>query len=284
MAKGRFVSKQITIDKKVNDLKDPWSMLGFTWMIPHADCEGRVYGDPAVLKSLIFPRQNGNITIQQIEDMACDWHNAGLIIYYEDDSDRYIQLINFEKHQTGLRKDREPESIIPGFNPDKCRIVSGKNRVKLSEVKLIKSISEVEEEVEYPSLLHPNLSNYEFQNSDNLLLDDIFLQVTGFLPSKEKDNIRKTIMLIADREKIPINVKNKPKIADVLRPYFLEMCRRKNKSGQPYSRNGLFWLLEWAAVGEIPEIYEAKTKTESIADKNAKILQDAIEKYEAENG
>jgi hypothetical protein len=143
---------------------------------------------------------------------------------------------------------------------------------------------DTEEETDTPPLLHPNLSDYEFQNADNINIDDIFLQVTGFLPSKEKDNIRKTIMLIADRENIPINPKNKPKVADILRPYFLEMCRRKNKSGQPYSRNGLFWLLEWAMVGEIPPIYEAKTKTESIADNNAKILQEAIDKYEAENG
>jgi hypothetical protein len=136
MAKGRFVSKQITIDKKVNDLKDPWSMLGFTWMIPHADCEGRLYGDPSVLKSIIFPRQNGNISVDEVEKMACDWHNAGLVIYYEDDCDRYIQLVNFEKHQSGLRKDREPASAIPCFNPETCRIIAGLNRVKLSEVKL----------------------------------------------------------------------------------------------------------------------------------------------------
>jgi hypothetical protein len=142
MAKGRFVSKQITIDKKVNDLKDPWSMLGFTWMIPHADCEGRLYGDPSVLKSIIFPRQNGLVTIEQVEQMACDWHNIGLIIYYEDDCDRYIQLINFEKHQTGLRKDREPASVIPGFNPDNCRIIAGLNQVKLSI-----SLSEVKDKL-----------------------------------------------------------------------------------------------------------------------------------------
>jgi hypothetical protein len=284
MAKGRFVSKQITIDKKVNDLKDPWSMLGFTWMIPHADCEGRLYGDPSVLKSVIFPRQNGNISVEEVEKMACDWHNAGLVIYYEDDCDRYIQLVNFEKHQTGLRKDREPASVIPRFNPETCRIIAGLNQVKLSLSEVKDKLSQEEVEGETPLLLHPNLSDYEFQNADNINIDDIFLQVTGFLPSKEKDNIRKTIMLIADRENIPINPKNKSKVADVLRPYFLEMCRRKNKNGQPYSRNGLFWLLEWAAIGEIPPIYEAKTKTETIADNNAKILQEAIDKYEAENG
>jgi hypothetical protein len=136
MAKGRFVSKQITIDKKVNDLADPWSMLGFTWLISHADREGRTNGDPAVVKSMIFPRQNGNVSIEYMEEMIISWQNSGLIIYYEDENDRYIQFTGFEKHQTGLRKDREPESMIPEFNPDNCRIVDGEKRVKLSKDKL----------------------------------------------------------------------------------------------------------------------------------------------------
>ena len=213
MAKGRFVSKQITIDKRVNDLKDPWSMLGFTWTIPHADCEGRLYGDPSVLKSIIFPRQNGLVTIEQVEQMACDWHNAGLIIYYEDDCDRYIQLINFEKHQTGLRKDREPASVIPGFNPDNCRMIDGKKRVKLSQVKLSQvnngenpaSFSEEKENKPEPVLIPcdedgipddwkpKKTSKKEKQpknTPDQLAMVDAFTKFTGvpFVPFEYKSN------------------------------------------------------------------------------------------------
>ena len=197
MAKGRFLSKQITIDKKVNDLKDPWSMLGFTWMIPHADCEGRLYGDPAVLKSFIFPRQNGNISAEYMEELAISWQNAGLIIYYEDENDRYIQLINFEKHQSGLRKDREPESTIPGFNPDNCRIIDGKKRVKLSKVKL--------SEVNIPEKSSGDAPSKEPQKPPKKEADHpailAFRKVVNRYPNKALFN--KVIEVLGDKPDIP---------------------------------------------------------------------------------
>lgn len=256
MAKGRFVSKQITIDKKVNDLKDPWSMLGFTWMIPHADCEGRLYGDPAVLKSIIFPRQNGNIEIEQLENYIFDWQDIGLITYYEDSNDKYIQLINFEKHQTGLRKDREPESIIPGFNPDTCRMLSGKNRVKLSlskvKVKLSRSEGEITStpsfDIETSELVETK--NIKFEPTDELFCDNSFLQVTGFLPTMKTAEVRRVILFLSEKH----GIKERAKMADFLRPYYLESIKRKNKQGQNYSKSNTFWILEWAACGEIPPV------------------------------
>jgi len=133
MAKGRFISKEISLDKRVNSLSDSTSMLGFTWLIPHLDCEGRTYGDPAIVKSLIFPRRP-DITAEVVEDYIQEWAAAGLIILYEADDDIYIQFPNFDKHQVGLRKDREPASSIPELTED-CRIIAGKHP---AEVKLIK--------------------------------------------------------------------------------------------------------------------------------------------------
>jgi hypothetical protein len=66
-----------------------------------------------------------------IESFIYEWIDAGFILWYQDDrGERYIQLVNFEKHQTGLRKDREAASIIP--TPELLRSSSGKNPVKLS--------------------------------------------------------------------------------------------------------------------------------------------------------
>jgi len=112
MARGRFITKDICLDKTVNDINDPWSMLAFTWLITHADCEGRVYGDPAIVKSLIFPRRT-DITIEQIDGYITEWNSKGLIILYEVDGDRFIEFPNFLKHQVGLIKDREAKSNIP---------------------------------------------------------------------------------------------------------------------------------------------------------------------------
>ena len=116
MARGRFISKEITIDKKVNKLSSPWSMLGFTWLLTHADVKGRVYGDPAVVRSIIFPRLP-EITIEEVEGYIREWADTGLINWYLVDDDMYIEFPNFSKHQLGLRYDKEAKSSIPR-NPD----------------------------------------------------------------------------------------------------------------------------------------------------------------------
>ena len=112
MARGRFISKEITIDKKVNNLSSPWSMLGFTWLLTHADVNGRTYGDPAVVRSIIFPRRP-EVTIDEVEGYIREWSGAGLINWYQVEDDMYIEFPNFAKHQIGLRYDKEAKSSIP---------------------------------------------------------------------------------------------------------------------------------------------------------------------------
>lgn len=124
MARGRFISKEIAIDKKVNSLSSPWSMLAFTWLLTHTDGYGRVYGDPAVVRSIVFPRRP-DITVDEVEEFIREWNSLGLINWYEVDGEMYIEFPNFSKHQVGLRIEKEGKSNIPP-NPD--------NPVKVPEV------------------------------------------------------------------------------------------------------------------------------------------------------
>jgi hypothetical protein len=150
MARGRFVSKEICVDKEVNKLSSPWSMLAFTWLITHADREGRTYGDPSIVKSLVFPRLDDKVTSKDVEGFIEEWHSLGLVVWYEVDGDKFIEFPNFEKHQLGMKKEREPASTIPansvGKHQEDCRKIAGRlpAEVKLSKDKL----SEEEEEVE----------------------------------------------------------------------------------------------------------------------------------------
>jgi len=112
MARGRFISQEITKDKKINSLSDDTSRLAFTWLLTMTDCEGRTYGDPAIVRSMVFPRRS-NVTVEQMESYIIEWHNSGMVIWYEADGDKWIVFPNFEKHQVGLRKDKEAPSVIP---------------------------------------------------------------------------------------------------------------------------------------------------------------------------
>ncbi|MEJ8306638.1 DNA replication protein DnaD [Saccharibacillus sacchari] len=111
MAEKRMLSKVISISEKVNLLPDIFDMLLFTWMIPHTDDFGRMAGSPAKIKALVVPMLDKGIAdVARSLDVLAD---AGLILLYEAEGDRVIQIVNFEKHQSGLHKRTKPKFPAP---------------------------------------------------------------------------------------------------------------------------------------------------------------------------
>jgi len=123
LARGRFISKSITTDREINALSSDTSRLAFTWLLTFADCEGRVTGEPDLLLASLFPRRQ-DITPDLLETFIQEWASAGFIVWYlAPDGDRYIQFLNFSKHQIGLRKDREAFNPIPA--PENAALLAG---------------------------------------------------------------------------------------------------------------------------------------------------------------
>ena len=112
MARGRMINNKIVKNKRVHEFSNDTSRLAFTWLITFADVEGRVEGDPALVKSLIFPRRM-DVSFEDMEAYIREWVAAEMVIWYEVGEHQYIQFVNFAENQMGLRKDREPESLIP---------------------------------------------------------------------------------------------------------------------------------------------------------------------------
>ena len=144
MANGRMINHAITKDLRINQLSDDTSRLAFTWLIPFADREGRTYGDPAIVRSMLFPRRE-DISIARMTEYIQEWDNLGLIVWYEADGDKFIFFPAFEKNQRGMRPDRESASIIPAppideTSPELVRSNDGvspdESRIKLKEIKL----------------------------------------------------------------------------------------------------------------------------------------------------
>jgi hypothetical protein len=117
MARGRMITNEIAKDKRINDLSDDTSRLAFTWLITFADVEGRTNGDPALVRSMLFPRRT-DITLERMEGYIREWANIGLIQWYQAAGDLWISFPSFAKNQVGLRKNREPKSSIPQPPPD----------------------------------------------------------------------------------------------------------------------------------------------------------------------
>jgi len=124
------LSKSISLDEGVNNLPNDTARLLFTWLIPHLDCEGRLHGDATTVKSIVFPRRS--ISIRKVEQYLNAIEKSGLIVRYSVNGNAYLFAPQFEKHQTGLQKDREAQSQIPPFTPD---LLQSSSKKTLTQVK-----------------------------------------------------------------------------------------------------------------------------------------------------
>ena len=121
MARGRFISNETITDREMNELSSDTCRLAFVYLITITDCEGRVIGEPDFLTSLLFPRRR-EITPKIVEGFIVEWINAGFVVWYiNGNGDKVLQLINFDKHQKGLRKNREAPTQFDG--PENCEIL-----------------------------------------------------------------------------------------------------------------------------------------------------------------
>ncbi len=145
MPRGRFISREISLDEKVDALSNDTARLLFTWLIPHLDCEGRMHGDATTVKSIVFPRRS--MHTRTVEKYLKQMEKLGLILRYSVNETQisskenahlgaqntYLLAPNFEKHQMGLQKSKEAQSHIPPPPPDLLQTYS---RVSPPQVKV----------------------------------------------------------------------------------------------------------------------------------------------------
>ena len=108
MARGRMLSKSISTSRKFTGLGRAAGKLGefaqtlYLLLIPHSDDYGRLEGDPFTIKHLVFPaspRSEGDFETA-LQAMA----KVKLIEWYGNDGQRFVQITQFERHQSGLHK------------------------------------------------------------------------------------------------------------------------------------------------------------------------------------
>jgi len=84
----------------------PLARLLFAGLWCLADRAGRLEDRPKRIRAEILPYDDGSV-----DDMLAELHRAGFILRYQVAEQRYIQVLNFTKHQNPHC--REPESTIP---------------------------------------------------------------------------------------------------------------------------------------------------------------------------
>ena len=146
-----MLSKSIADNEQLGSVSLEADYL-FARCIPHLDREGRMSGNPALVKSKACPLRP-EIDSGSIPDLLRQLSGAGLVRWYETDGKQVLEFPGFKNHQKGFKFDREAESRFPaadspgaidlsGASPDLLRTYSGPtpDQVPLSR-------SEVEVEV-----------------------------------------------------------------------------------------------------------------------------------------
>ena len=236
MARGRMIANEITKDKDINQLSSDLSRLAFTWLITFADVEGRTYGDPALVRSMLFPRRD-DITIAQVEAFIQEWHDVGLVVWYEAQGDLWIFFPNFHKHQQ-LRRDKEAPSHIPAPpqvqpTPDPIDVPTppegrsnGGVEAELPDIKL-KEVKRIEVEgnsaAATPSFFSP-------QKVEAL----IFRVASMAIPPGEYNRIEQIHTMV--------DVHGEAKVEEALRVELKEWVSTKNKNGRPYPATNFAWV------------------------------------------
>lgn len=119
MADGRMLKKKISLSRRLAALETDSARMLYTWLNSHLDVEGRFSADPEVVKGQVVPRLK-HLTPEVVEELLCDIASQGLIVRYENDGDRFLELRRFKDEQK-LRPGREKKSEIPA--PKGCKLL-----------------------------------------------------------------------------------------------------------------------------------------------------------------
>lgn len=125
MAEGRFISRNIAFSEQLGSVSFEADYL-FTRILPHLDCEGRLTGSAKSIKARCVPLRD-EMTEHVILTSLAELDQAGLIVWYEVDGVDCIEYPKFEKHQMGLRKNREQASKVPASSSLGAKLIRSKS-------------------------------------------------------------------------------------------------------------------------------------------------------------
>lgn len=190
MAKARMLHHKISISMEVNSMPLPAQLL-FTWMISHADDDGKLKGNPRYIKATVVPLMNW--PVKKIQVYLELMKVLGLIHLWKVNDEWYIEFPKWKSYQT-IKIDRYKASDLPSYLPkdgshsDPSRIQTGSkvepqdNRVELniketkkSEYKQTNTIADKQKTQNVENILDPN--RYLPSNANELAAKDTWLKL-----------------------------------------------------------------------------------------------------------
>lgn len=112
MARSRNIKPGFFTNEDLVEI-DPLGRLLFIGLWTLADREGRLGDRPKKIKMEVFPCDNCDV-----DNLLAQLRDKGFILRYEVDGEKYIQIVNFSKHQNPHKNEKPSE--IPAPNCEKA--------------------------------------------------------------------------------------------------------------------------------------------------------------------
>lgn len=104
-----MIDKVIILSKKINAISEGAELLYYRIYV-NADDFGRYHADPIIIKGQIYTLRK--LSLKQIENRIQELSKIGLIKLYKNNSELYLEIVAFEKHQT-FKSDRPKKAEYP---------------------------------------------------------------------------------------------------------------------------------------------------------------------------
>lgn len=172
MARGRMIDKVIILSKKINAISEGAENLYYRIYVSTDDF-GLFHADPKILKGQIYTLRS--ITVATIEKRLTELIEIGLIRVYENNSEKYLEIVDFEKHQT-FRKDyvRKYEYPKPNTNSYEAVRTHTESPTNINKIKLNKNKVKESELTKAPDPPHLRIKfNFKEKKWQGIIDEDI---------------------------------------------------------------------------------------------------------------
>lgn len=120
MSRRRYLSTEISLDKRVNKLAieyGDFAVMLYTWMIPHAGDDATITGDPEELMFMVIPGRRDK-TDKDVSAALQGMHELGLIHWDREQMIIYFPTSSFYKYQTYIKTSNRRNEQVTAENSE----------------------------------------------------------------------------------------------------------------------------------------------------------------------
>jgi len=167
-----MIDRVIVLSRKINAISEGAENLYYR-IYPHTDDFGLFHADPKILKGQLYALRSISVTI--IEKRLDELIQVGLVKIYENDGEKYLKIVDFEKHQD-FRKDYTRKYQYPKPDARSYEVVRTRTKspTNINEIKLNESKVKESELKQAPDLPPLRIKfNFKEKNWQGILDEDL---------------------------------------------------------------------------------------------------------------